>query len=277
MKHNREQSNGSQDKVASLAHIVNPVIVSESSDLYTAQPITFESMRIAKDMAGRDLSINLFSAQYSEDVSITPPFVTGTPNLTRSIDSVSSFKGKRKLPLLVDILDRLYEATDAEYLIYTNVDIALMPHFYLCVSKIINSGCDAFTINRRTIPGHFNSIGELPQMYSTMGNPHAGHDCFVFHRELLNKFELSDVCIGINWVGAVLIANLMVHANRFELFNDVHMTFHIGDEMTWKDDRNEEYRIFNRKQARKVRIALDDRCGFLDRDKYPVLQTLDMA
>jgi len=35
------------------------------------------------------------------------------------------------LPLLSDILDRLYAATDAEYLIYTGVDIALPTVFLL--------------------------------------------------------------------------------------------------------------------------------------------------
>jgi len=277
LERKQQQTRGLQRSVASLAHVVNPVIVGESSDLFTAQPITFESMRLAKMMAGNDRSVSLFSVQYPEDVSIIPEFITGTPDLTRSIESLSEFKGRRKLPLLVDILGRLYEATDAEYLIYTNVDIALLPQFYLCVSSIINSGFDAFTINRRTISAHFKSISELPQMYSTIGSPHAGHDCFVFKRELFRKFELGNVCVGINWVGAVLLANLMVHAKKFMMFHDVHLTFHIGDEMTWKDDRNEEYRNYNRQQARKVRQVLDEKCGFPDREKYPALKTLDIA
>lgn len=277
MGSNRQQNRGSRHRAVSLAHAVNPVMVGQSSDLFAAQPITFESMRVAKILAGDDLSVGLYSVQFSEDVPIIPEFIIETPNLTRSVASLSDFNGKRKLPLLADILDRLYAATDAEYLIYTNVDIALMPQFYLCVSSIINSGFDAFTINRRTISGHFKSITELPQMYSTIGSPHLGHDCFVFKRDLLRKFELANVCIGINWVGAVLLANLMVHAKKFMLFQDVHLTFHIGDEMTWKDERNEEYRNFNRQQASKVRQALDETCGFPDREKYPALKTLDLA
>ena len=112
-------------------------------------------------MAASKLSVSLFSAQHPEDASIIPAFITHTPDLTRSIDSLEEFKGTRKLPLLVDILDRLYEATDAEFLIYTNIDISLMTQFYSCVSSIISSGFDAFTINRRTISGNYKSTNEL--------------------------------------------------------------------------------------------------------------------
>jgi len=34
-----------------IAHMVNPVLVKASSDLHIAQPITFESMRIAQQQA----------------------------------------------------------------------------------------------------------------------------------------------------------------------------------------------------------------------------------
>ena len=34
-----------------IAHIINPVVVSKSSDLYKAQPITFETMKLAKNYA----------------------------------------------------------------------------------------------------------------------------------------------------------------------------------------------------------------------------------
>ena len=44
---------------------------------------------------------------------------------------------RRKLPLLADIIERLYENSDAEWLIYTNVDIAVQPHFYESVASII--------------------------------------------------------------------------------------------------------------------------------------------
>ena len=34
-----------------IAHIINPAKIKKTSDLYLAQPVTFETMRIAKEFA----------------------------------------------------------------------------------------------------------------------------------------------------------------------------------------------------------------------------------
>ena len=152
-----------------------------------------------------------------------------------------------------------------------------MPQFYLCVSQIIQNGFDAFTINRRTISDNFADVYHLPQMYSMIGVPHGGHDCFIFRRDLFPKFDLGNVCIGANWVGTVLLANLMVHANRFTIIRDAHLTFHIGDKKDWKSDSNSEYRLFNQQQAREVVETMDRKYGPLDRNRFSALRTLDTA
>ena len=51
-----------------IAHIINPIEVPTTSDLYIAQPITFETMRIAKEFAKDE--VELYTAQYQEDLSI---------------------------------------------------------------------------------------------------------------------------------------------------------------------------------------------------------------
>ena len=55
-----------------IAHVVNPVAVPPSSDLHVAQPITFETMKGAREAAGPDLEISFFSAQFPEDRVIVP-------------------------------------------------------------------------------------------------------------------------------------------------------------------------------------------------------------
>jgi len=154
-----------------IAHIINPVIVGESSDLFVAQPITFETMRIAQEFARGHVDVALYSAQYPEDRSIVPEWFQITPDLDRSIFEIRSFYKKRKLPLIKDILDRLYDASDADYFIYTNVDIALMPHFYVAVNKIIETGYDAFVINRRTISQEYTNVDQLYLMFSQADVP----------------------------------------------------------------------------------------------------------
>ena len=250
-----------------IAHIINPVIVNQSSDLFVAQPITFETMRIAQQFARGHVDVALYSAQYPEDRPIIPEWFQMTPDLDRSIFDIGCFYEKRKLPLIKNILDRLYEASDAEYFIYTNVDIALMPNFYITVNKLIEAGYDAFIINRRTIPKRYQSIEEIPVMYSEVGESHPGHDCFVFKREVYPRYRIGTVCVGINWVGRVLIYNLACNAKNFKEFKRKHMTFHIGNDKTWKKNEYADYVIHNKREAVKVLSEIETQDGTIDKKK----------
>src|ERR1700754_5294921 len=116
-----------------IAHIINPAKVNETSDLHFAQPITFETMRIAKEFAQDKAEVQLFSAQYAEDRPIIPAYFQQLPDLSRSVLDIRSFQRSKKYPLIKDILQQLYDATDASHLIYTNSDIAVTPQFYLAV------------------------------------------------------------------------------------------------------------------------------------------------
>lgn len=248
-----------------IAHIINPVIVPESSDLFVAQPITFVTMKIAREFARGQVDVTLFSAQYLEDRSLVPEYFRLTPDLERSILEISSFQQKRKLPLLVDILDRLFEASNAEYLIYTNVDIALMPQFYMAVNSIIEAGYDAFTINRRTISDRYKRIDEIPLMYSEMGESHNGHDCFIFRRDVYPKYKVGAACIGINWVGEILIWNIACHAKNVKQFKEEHLTFHIGDDRVWSCGEYYDYVAQNKSEALKVLKELESEYGPFDK------------
>lgn len=232
-----------------IAHIVNPVIVNEASDLYSAQPVTFESMWQARNYAAETVDVELFSAQFPEDRALVPEWITPTKDLERSVLDFGSFQHQRKLPLLKDILDRLKESADADYFVYSNVDIALMPYFYTAVSQLINSGHDALVINRRTIEKEPSDPSDIMLMWSQAGEPHPGHDCFVFSRDMLARLNLGNVCLGINWVGRVLLWNLMLHSDNFRLFTDLHLTFHLGDDKAWKDNSLGDYVAHNKSQA----------------------------
>ena len=233
------------DRKRTIAHIINPVAASPASDLTTAQPITFESMRIARDFAGETCDVQLFTTQYPEDHRVLPSGFRPTPDLDRSVLDVARFQVPRKLPIMGDILDRLYAASDADYFIYTNVDIALLPNFYTSVACIIDSGVDACVINRRTIPAHYKSVEELPLMYADVGAKHPGYDCFVFRRDITSKLDLGTVCLGAPRVGVVLAGNLICFSKRFREYSDAHLTFHLGDDGPWQDPRFQDYTDHN--------------------------------
>ncbi|MGD2090360.1 MAG: hypothetical protein PVH61_29555 [Candidatus Aminicenantes bacterium] len=242
-----------------VSHIIHPGIVPPTSDLVIAQPITFETMKSAREFAKGDIDVTLYAIQYhDEDRLQLPGCFIRTPDLNRSISDIKTFKEKRKLALIKDILDALYETGDTDYLIYTNVDIALQPYFYQAVAKFIEQGYDAFVINRRTILDKFTTPNQIPLMYAQVGEPHKGYDCFVFKRDLYPKFKLGVIFIGTAWIGRALLANMVTYATKFKEFRDEHLTFHIGDPCSWRreefsdyfqQNRNEYLKIFNQLEA----------------------------
>jgi hypothetical protein len=255
-----------------IAHIIHPVAVGPSSDLVAAQPITFETMRIAgeftQEAAAAD--VKLIAVQYHDEERVPLPgcFIR-VPDLTRSVADIKTFEKRRKLALIKDLLDALYEASHTDYMIYTNVDIALQPYFYWTVSKIIAQGYDAFAINRRTIPGHYRSLEDLFFMYAEPGEKHKGWDCFIFHRSLYPRFELGETCIGTGWFGRVMLTNMACFARQFKIFEDLHLTFHIGNEKTWKTPQFEDYTEHNQAECKRILLDFDKKYGPFRRDQIP--------
>jgi len=235
-----------------IAHVIHPVVVDPSSDLTVAQPVTFETMKIARQFAAVNVHVVQFFTKYHDETPLISEGFDKIPDLTRSVRDVARFQGNRKLALIKDILDRLYEANDADYMIYTNVDIALMPFFYIVINRIIESGYDAFIINRRTISKTFRKPDDIPLMYSQVGEKHRGYDCFVFRRSVYPKYQLGNTCIGTGRVGAVLAVNLIYNAKKFKVFTDLHATFHIGNDKVWKSPHLNEYFLHNENELKKV-------------------------
>lgn len=211
-----------------IVHIINPVKVSETSDLFFAQPITFESLRKAKDFSTRKEQITLVTTSFEEDLEIIPTDFQKLSNLTRSVLDVNiNLKGK-KLPLIADILGKTNELNTCDYILYTNMDIAVMPQFYDALFEYIKQGHDAVIINRRRIETTYKTVDKLPLMYSDLGKSHPGFDCFLFKRELLEKLILDDICIGIPFLEVSLIHNLFSFAEKPLFVPDAHLTFHLG-------------------------------------------------
>ncbi len=253
-----------------IGHIIHPVVVATGSDLIPAQPITFETMDIARNFAKESMDVKLYAVQYADEerLPLTKSFIR-TRDLTRSVGDVAFFRKPRKLALIKDILDRLYESTHADYLIYTNVDIALQPFFYRVVGKIIEQGYDAFIINRRTIPGHYKNTEDIPLMCAEIGETHPGWDCFIFKRDLYPRFMLGQACIGTDWIGRMMIANMASIAKRFKVFKELQMTFHVGDDRIWTNDDFSDYAAHNKEECRKTLLAFDQKYGPFNRKGLP--------
>lgn len=250
-----------------LAHIINPTAAKPPSDLVVAQPIAAESLRIARHMAGQwgiQVSLMAVHAPGEERIHQLDGFQV-LPDLARTVLDLQSFQLRRPLPLLRDILDRLFAfASDSDYLIYSNADICIQPYFYLSVIRMLEHGHDALVINRRTLPANWSTPSELPTLWAQVGNLHIGHDCFVFRRDAYPAYELADVCIGVRLVGRVLIWNLLAHAKSFLEIRNAALTFHVGEDKPWKRPELMDYDRFNHDQALEALVRLQKKYRLAD-------------
>jgi len=233
-----------------IAHVINPVDAKPPSDLITAQPITFESMRIARKFA-KNKKIEQWACFYPEDEHIVPDYFKKLPCLQHDISNFKKFGIRRKLPLFREMLDLVVDASDADYIVQTNADIALMPHFYKLIYELIGKGHEAFIINKRVIPAYYSKVSELPEMYCELGGAHNGSDCFVFPSHMYGKFELGDICMGTPWSEATLTMNMAEYC-ELTTFRNMHATFHIGDSRTWLSPKLNDYRLFNTNEFARV-------------------------
>lgn len=214
-----------------IAHIINPVKVAESNNLFTAQPITFQSIINAKNFSNQKENIALYTVQFEIDKSIIPKEFQQLSNLSRSVLDVNQNLKNRPLPLVKDIFEKFKEIENADYYVYTNMDIAVMPGFYDSLFTYIQQGHDAVIINRRRLSNKYNSIKELPLMYADLGKSHPGFDCFLIQKNLLEKLILGKICVGISFFETTLIHNLFSFAQNPLFVPDAHLTFHIGMEV----------------------------------------------
>jgi len=251
-----------------FAHVINPVNAPAGSELAVIQPVTFESIRVAQEFCKGRPEVELYTVSYPEDHVIIPGYFKKLPDLQRSVLDIAPFKNVRKYPLMLDVLKTLYSGSAADFLIFTNMDITLMPQFYLVADDILKEGYDALIINRRGISGRYNSVEQLPLMYSEFGKPHPGFDCFIFRRELLQKLVLEDICIGVPFSEVALIHNLIAFAEKLKLVDDMHLTLHIGAEVM-PPVNAEAYRHNRREYETKIYPRIKP---LLDIRKFPYSQ-----
>lgn len=233
----------------SFAHVIAPFVARPGSEWDIAQRITVETMRQARYATNPDVRVRLLATVFAEDEQAVPEGFERIEDLRRSVLNKQTFHIPKKLPLLRDILENAVAAADTDYIVYTNADIALQPHFYDAITGCIAQGQDAIVINRRTIAPHWRSVEDIPAMQKDVGKPHRGYDCFVFRRDAFPRFVLGDVCLGTSHVDLPLIASMIATAHDFRLYENEHLTFHIGDSLTWMRWKLRDYRVYNDREA----------------------------
>lgn len=234
-----------------IAHIINTFQPDTSSDLYFAQQVTLETIRNAKREASGTVNVDVCCVSYPEDKQVIPPDFIALPYLKESVLEKANFVNPRKLPLIAEILDVVFQRIKADFYIYSNIDISLYPDFYLQVFKYLKNGYDALIINRRRISPKYHSINNLHLIYKQKGKKHPGFDCFVFHKSIVSKFFFANLCIGVPFFEISFSQNLFAFSNRLHWIKDGNQTFHIGMEI-FKRRQPKEYIKYNRSQYYQI-------------------------
>ena len=243
-----------------IAHIINLAFNGVPQELARAEPLVLQSMRRAAEHCRPDIIVDQLSAQFPDDRPHVPSFMSPTRDLDRSVLDTGSFRTLRRLPLLRDILDRLDEAAEAPWCIYTNADIILRSHFYRDVAATIADGYDAFVINREDVDD-VSVQRTLNDVLTLRGMLHPGFDCFVFSRELLKRIVVGNVCIGAPHVDLPFICSLIAYARRFRIFRDARLTVQLGNRERWKDARVSDYARRNDREAARALQELEQSRG----------------
>lgn len=242
-------------------HIINPFFAYPGTDSYFSQQLTFNTLRYARIFSNQQPSVQLATAQFSEDRRFIPSHFHRTADLTRSVLDFNHFHPLRKFPLLSDILQRAYEEFSSDFVIYSNADISVQPHFYRILAWINRTNPGSFTITRRTLTHSYYLYSELPEMYLDAGEPHRGWDCFILPRQLIPRLNLGEICLGAPLVGLALHANLQSLDTHFTEYRYLHLTFHLGNDRRWSHARYSEYFRHNQNQLLSILDELENTHG----------------
>ncbi|MDP1926752.1 MAG: hypothetical protein Q8K57_18430 [Thiobacillus sp.] len=228
---------------ASFCHIINPFPGPEDSEHGIASKITYESLRIAAEKArkcGIQVEVNAIVLP-GDEIAIKPPAQLAG-HLGRTVQDIRPLSPQRPFPLISDILQLGAESSNCDYLIFTNMDIAVQPDFYLQLHEIIEKRFEPgtpFTVYRRNISSHYSRIEQLPEMYGQPGQVAYGYDCFVFPKSYVSQLDLGNCCIGAAHFDYLLFIALdAVSGFRVKRINDLPLTFHIGNDIAWSSQIN---------------------------------------
>lgn len=254
-----------------FTHIINPVHKSPEHELSIAQPVTFASIKAAKSYL-RDTTgdlVQIICAVYDEDLHLVPGFCDEVVLLNESFKDVTGQIEAPKLPLVREILSKASKICSSKYVIYSNIDISIMPYFYSVILAHLNSGVENLIINRRTIFPDSKSIAALPMMYSLIGQSHPGYDCFIFKADCLPKFDLGNLCLGLPGFDWVMALNLWYRGGKNLGLYDHHLTFHIGDDKKWISAEMQAWQKLNYEQIIEPINSLKKEFGERDHFLWP--------
>lgn len=258
-----------------ITHTIKPVDINPRhypSYLHVAQPITLDSMVRAKQVAEEaipELEIDLHAVLHVDENISLPREFRLDPRITRYIHDVVNVPDTTDLVFLKDILQcsliSHYYGTeiknDADWIIYTNVDIGLYPNFYKFIYNRIKDNRAPFCINKRILPKQIEGHGIITvDNYKELvpglkSDKHPGLDCFVFPTPKKPITALRNIYgpgpfIGTGYIGQVFYhwmkRQFSYKQDKPDILKNEHVTFHLGEDLAWAQKKNSKFEEMNK-------------------------------
>ena len=234
-------------------------IVTNTFGKYHRQNVAVESWLHLKDTFPDDVS--LFNLQFEDEKGTFTdhyPGVTTAHVLKQSSQTVIIEPVKKKLPLIFEIITEGFEVSGADYVVYTNSDVMLLPRL---VEYIIAEKPDCMAGPRLDI----ESIDSFQKVLDNEVKPVrveiAGYDFFVFERKWFEQhkkhFE-SDFVIGkplfdVDYAGLMVLLGKKYHiANGYPL---MALHIHHGIESVTTDSPEKDHNESEHERNPLFRVA----------------------
>ncbi len=220
----------------SFVHLLNPFPARAGSEHAIASRVTWATLRAAHARAvEQGIAVTCRAVVLPGDESAVEAPCTSVAHLGRTVADVAELKPRRPLPLIGDLLTVGAQGTAASHIVFSNMDIAVQPHFYSALHSLVEKlGADVpFTVARTNIDA---ALAEAPleKLYAAEGTLGFGYDCFVIPISLIPQLDLGHSCIGAPHFDQLLYMALdLLSAGGVKSFNHERLTFHLGNDIAW--------------------------------------------
>lgn len=216
-----------------VLHLINPYAIEQAHGQALMQ-LTLQSIEEAAKCYPLSFDLHVLAVTNNKDNITLSAFFDQRPTQLRTLQDIDASFARLSYPLMQDLLNCALAET-FDYLIYTNMDIILMPHFYRYLEAFIPSN-DAIVINRRRVADR-ELIPSLALLQAELGWSHPGFDCFVLQRSLVAKLQFEEICIGVPFLESAFTHHIAAYARNPLYVLDAHLTLHVGLEVLPKVHR----------------------------------------
>ena len=210
-----------------VLHLINPYAVNDAHQR-SIMELTLKSIEDAICFCTSAIEIQVLAiTDEQEQVNLPATFIHRAVPL-KKIGAVNATLQQLPYPLIQNLIDEAFKE-QFDYLIYTNMDIILLPHFYRFLADTIPAN-DAVVINRRRIAQR-KPVPSLAEIQAELGWSHPGFDCFVVKRSVLEQFDFKEICIGVPFLESAFVHQIAAYSNAPRYVLDAHLTVHFGLEV----------------------------------------------